>query len=76
MFRAIISSLECLPADLEKGLSGNATHQQIGSSTPSRGKTHNRVMIHTSEWGNPNSGVGPPNGENLRSRVGFTVAFE
>jgi len=55
---------------------GMLPSDRLDASTPSRGKTHNRVMIWSSEWENPSSGVGPPSGGNLSSEIGFTIANE
>ena len=64
MSRAVILS-GMLTHKLERGTEmGVWPIDRLDASTLSRGKTHNRVTIRTSEWENPSSGVG------------FTVAFE
>ena len=59
MFRAIICSPECLHANLKREPEvGVRPNDRLDACTPSMGKTHNRVTIRTSEWEDPNEGVG------------------
>ena len=75
MLRAVISFLECLPANLEKSLKWGATQRQIGC-TSSEGKTYNRVTTGPLSGENSSNGVRRPSEGNLNSRVGFMVAFK
>ena len=49
---------------------GCDSFDKLDASTLSRGETHNRVTIWSSEWGNPSGGVGPLSGGNLNMELG------